>query len=427
MTIWTVKNEAAYRVKLRHPWVYRDEIKKAAALPHPGAPVELQNEKGEVLARGYGNIESKLSFRALSWGTESGNPTSEESVIYKLLRAWTHKRELGFLSSLRICFGEGDQLPGLVVDFYEVGGQTPAQALAVQVLTAGMDSILRKAPDLFKNLIERAFDKGLCPFSWEKTALIFRNDVRVRELEGLRKEEPRFVQTVRDVNWSRAPVLLNSYDWTKKISLFCDLYQGQKTGLFLDQSHNISSVLRFLNLFKKSQTLKVLDLCSYVGHWSAQFADWGLKNEIDIEITQMDISAQALSFAKDNASKAKSVEVIEQDVLEDWSLSEKSFDVVIADPPAFVKSAKDLDRGLSAYIRLNSEAIKRVKVGGYLVACSCSGLVSKEAFDQAVAKSFIRAGRKGSLILRGGNAWDHTALLEFPEGQYLKMSLFRVD
>lgn len=427
MTIWTIKNEASYKIKLRHPWVYRDELKKAPMLPQDGAPVELQNEKGEVLARGYGNLKSKLAFRALSFGTESGHPTTEEFVIYKLLSAWKVKRELGFQASLRVCFGEGDGLPGLVMDFYLLSKEDNAQALAIQVLTAGMDSIFRKNPDLIKNLILRAHEQGLCPLGWDRTAIIYRNDVRVRELEGLRKEEPRFVQTLREISWSEAKVQLNSYDWKRTIQLECDLYQGQKTGLFLDQSFNISSVLRFLDLQNMGSQIKALDLCCYVGHWSSQLSQWAVDHNKLAEITLMDISKDALHYASRNSSKASRVTSIEQDVLEDWPLSEKEFDVVISDPPAFVKSAKDLDRGVSAYIRLNSEAIKRVKRGGYLAACSCSGLVTKEVFDQALQKSFIRAGRRGHLLLRGGNAWDHTARPEFPEGQYLKMNLYRIE
>lgn len=426
MTIWTIKSEAAYRIKLRHPWVYRDELSRAPILPHDGAAVELQNDKGDVLARGYGNLRSKLAFRALSFGLESGHPASEEFVLYKVLNAWKAKRNLGFTASLRVCFGEGDGLPGLVMDFYQLAEELKGQALVLQVLTAGIDSILRKNPNLIKNLIDRAYEQKLCPQNWDRTAVIFRNDVRVRELEGLRKEEPRFVQTIKEINWSDVPVVLNSYDWKKQITLNCDLYQGQKTGLFLDQSYNIASVLQFLSLQKLPQKIRVLDICCYVGHWSAQIAQWAKDHNKEVIIDQMDISADALVFAQKNAAQASQVQAIKQDALEDWTLENQAYDLVICDPPAFVKSAKDVDRGVSAYIRLNSEAVKRVKKSGYLVACSCSGLVTREIFDQALQKSFVRANAFGHLLLKGGSGWDHTARPEFPEGQYLKMNTYQI-
>lgn len=426
MTVWTVKSESQYKVKLRHPWVYRDELKRASILPFPGAPVELQSEKGEVLARGYGNLESKVSFRALSFGQESGHPTSEEFVLFKLMKAWKRKHDLGFTNSFRLCFGEGDGIPGLVIDVYRLHPDLKAQALAIQILTAGMDSILRKNPEIFRRLIQKAFEQNLSSFDNDRTAIIFRNDVRVREHEGLRKEEARFVQTVKEIEWSNVPVLVNSYNRLDPLVLHCDLYQGQKTGLFLDQNLNISTFLNFFTKQNTAKKIKVLDVCCYVGHWSAQFAKWGNDNNVEVEIDMIDISDSALQFAKKNAQAATSVNAIKQDALNDWPLADNSYDVVICDPPAFVKSSKDLEKGLSAYIRLNTESIKRLKKGAFLVSCSCSGLVSKDAFDQSVLKGFIRSGQTGHLLLRGGNAWDHTARPEFPEGQYLKMNTYQV-
>ncbi len=429
MTIWTIKREALYRLKLGHPWVYRDELKSAPELPFKGAPVELRSEAGEVLARGYGNLHSKLAFRVLSLGLSSGNPTSQEFLLYKLMKAWKTRKSLGFRGSFRLCFGEGDGLTGLVIDYYRVQTAKPVQVLAVQVLTAGQEQILKTSPDLFRNLIQRAFDAALTDLTWDQTAVVYRNDVRVREHEGLKQEEPRFVQNLRDVDWTQAPAVVNAWNWSDTLRLQCDLYQGQKTGLFLDQSFNIRSVLEFLSKFNQKKKIRVLDICCYVGHWSAQFAHWAQSYGVELEIDLMDISEAALSYAEKNVrvNGQAQVRTIKQDALNDWSLEEKSYDVVICDPPAFVKSMKDKEKGLSAYVRLNTESIKRVASGGLLVSCSCSGLVEREDFDRAVLRGFLRAERQGQLLFRGGNAWDHPARPQFPEGQYLKMSTFLVD
>ncbi len=429
MTVWTLKKDSNYKIKLQHPWVYRDELKLAPELPYKGAPVELRSETGEVLARGYGNLQSKLAFRVLSFGSFTGNPTSQEFFLYKLTNAWKTRKRLGFKGSFRLCFGEGDGLTGLVIDYYKLQTTPSIQVLAVQILTAGQENIFRAHPQLLRNLIERANEQGLTDIPWDKTAIVYRNDVRVREHEGLEKEEPRFLQNLRDVDWTNSPVILNSWNWKDTITVQCDLYQGQKTGLFLDQSYNIHSVLNFLTRFNDKKKLKVLDICCYVGHWSAQISHWAKENNVELEIDLMDISEPALKYASQNA-KANghaTVNAIKQDALDDWQLAEKSYDLVICDPPAFVKSMKDKDRGLTAYIRLNTESMKRVTKGGLLVTCSCSGLVERDDFDKAVQKGFLRSERQGQLLFRGGNAWDHPARPNFPEGQYLKMSMYLID
>lgn len=429
MTIWTLKKDALYRIRLQHPWVYRDELKQAPELPYKGAPVELRSETGDVLARGYGNLHSKLAFRVLSFGSFTGNPTSQEFVLFKLTNAWKLRKRLGFMGSFRLCFGEGDGLTGLVIDYYKLDRATPIQVLAVQILTAGMENIFRAFPELLRILIERALESGLTTIQWDQTAIIYRNDVRVREHEGLKQEEARFVQNLKDVEWTHSPVMLNSWNWNETISLYCDLYQGQKTGLFLDQSYNIHTVLGFLSKFNEKKKLKILDICCYVGHWSAQFSHWAKTNKVDLEIDLLDISESALKLAEENA-KANghaTVRSIKQDALKDWPLDEKAYDVVICDPPAFVKSMKDKDKGLTAYVRLNTESIKRVVKGGLLVTCSCSGIVERDDFEKAIQKGFLRSERQGQLLLRGGNAWDHPARPNFPEGQYLKMNTYLVD
>jgi 23S rRNA (cytosine1962-C5)-methyltransferase len=429
VTVWTLKKDSQYRIKLQHPWVYRDELKQAPELPYKGAPVELRSESGDVLARGYGNLHSKLAFRVLSFGSFTGNPTSQEFVLYKLTNAWKTRIRLGFKGSFRLCFGEGDGLTGLVIDYYKLDLEKPIQTLAVQILTAGMENIFRAFPQLLRELITRAQEQGLSDIPWDQTAVIYRNDVRVREHEGLKQEEARFIQNLKDVEWTHAPVLLNSWNWKETVRLYCDLYQGQKTGLFLDQSYNIHAVLNFLTLFNQKKKIKILDICCYVGHWSAQFSHWAKTNNLELEIDLLDISESALKFAEENA-KANghaTVRAFKQDALNDWPLDEKSYDVVICDPPAFVKSMKDKDKGLSAYIRLNTESIKRVNKGGLLVSCSCSGIVERTDFESALQKAFLRSERQGQLVLRGGNAWDHPARPQFPEGQYLKMNSYLVD
>ncbi|MNJ99843.1 Ribosomal RNA large subunit methyltransferase I [compost metagenome] len=432
MTVWRLRQGADRRVRSGHPWVFSNELDASPKGHVPGAPVELQDAKGQFLARGYGNPHSLIAFRALSFNSQDKEPTSFEYLHNKLLNAWRSRKATGFKGSFRLCFGESDYLPGLVLDYYlvEPNGKR-AQVFAAQFVTAGLDTAVQDREAFFKSFVEKAKAEGLTDLDWDRTAVVVRNDVGVRKLEGLQVEEPKILKAIDCVDLANIEILVNSASDEGLVKMSCDLHEGQKTGFFLDQTHNIFLAV---NIFKswaktrKQKSIRVLDLCCYVGHWSTQITRALKAQGLDVEVTIVDVSKTALEFAKRNAEReGAQVKVEEMDVLEGLgALASQHYDIVIADPPAFIKAKKDIPTGQHAYMKMNTQAFRMVKKEGFVVSCSCSGLLTEEDFREAIRKSVLRNHLEARGVLRGGHAADHPTLIQFPEGFYLKMYTHQV-
>lgn len=427
MVIWKLKEGDDRRLRSQHPWVFSNELQKSPKGHFPGAPVEIQDYKGQFIARGYGNPNSLISFRALSFDPQDREPWSINSLIEKLIHSWRMRKQLGFKGSFRLCFGEADFIPGLVVDYYLCQtNQGQIQVFTAQILTAGMDFAIKDLNDFFKLLNDRAVEENLTTLSWDQTAVVQRNDVGIRKLEGMQVIEPLIVKNINGIDLKQIDILLNSASDDQTICMQCDLHEGQKTGFFLDQTENIYLVVQQLTSLvkaKKLKKIKVLDLCCYVGHWSTQIAR-AMKNlAVEVEISQVDVSKSALAFAKTNAEREGAVVTTCQlDVLEGLGVfQDNSFDIIIADPPAFIKAKKDIPTGKHAYLKMNSQAFRICRRQGILVSCSCSGLLTEDDFREAIRKASVRNKKSAQCIGRGGHASDHPLLMSFEEGFYLKM------
>jgi 23S rRNA (cytosine1962-C5)-methyltransferase len=430
MIIWKLRLGADRRIRSGHPWVFSNELASSPKGIGPGAVVELQDSRGQFLARGYGNPNSLISFRAVSFDPQDKEPLSFQGLTKKLISSWRIRAEAGFRGSFRMCFGEADFLPGLILDYYviEKDGKK-GQVFAAQFVAAGVDKALQEAEAFFRGLVEEAKSEKLSHFDWNQTAVVLRNDVNVRKLEGIEVQKPRTLKEIEGVDLRAVDILLNSASDDGLVAMACDLAEGQKTGFFLDQTQNIFQAVHiFKNWAKahpelKGSTVKVLDLCCYVGHWSTQIAR-ALKNQgFEVEVHLADVSEPALQFAKQNAEREGAKVVVHKvDVLEGLeSFASRSFDVVIADPPAFIKAKKDIPTGKHAYLKLNSQAFRVVKPKRFVVSCSCSGLLEEEEFKDALRKAIQRNGWQARNLSRGGHAADHPTVLQFPEGFYLKM------
>lgn len=433
MTVWRLRTGADKRIRSGHPWVFSNELQVSPKGHAPGAPVEIQDAKGQFLARGYGNPHSLIAFRALTFNSQDKEPTGFDFLHGKILNSWMVRKAAGFRGSFRLAFGESDYIPGLVLDYYlvEQKGQK-AQVFVAQLVTAGMDQAITDVEGFFKGLTEKAKEQGFSEFGWDQTAVVLRNDVGVRKLEGMTVNEAKVIKDLSNIDLSHVEILLNAAGDDGVIKMSCDLKEGQKTGFFLDQTHNIYLAV---NLFKswakqqKTKTIKVLDLCCYVGHWSTQITR-ALKAEgFEVEISLVDVSKSALAFAKENAEReGAKVTVHEMDVLEGLgSLPTQQYDIVIADPPAFIKAKKDIPTGKAAYIKMNTHAFRLAKKNGFVASCSCSGLLEEEEFRDAIRKASLRNYSEVRSVLRGGHAADHPTLMQFPEGFYLKMYVHYVQ
>ncbi|MBY0470248.1 class I SAM-dependent rRNA methyltransferase [bacterium] len=407
--VWRLKKGSDRRFRAGHPWVYSNELQSSPKGIEPGALVELYDVGGKFLAQGFGNPSSLIAFRTLTTQSES-DPTTLEAITQKLDAAFELRKRLGYLNkrnSHRLCFGEADGLPGLIIDHY-LGDA--GNACVVQAHTAGAQKIL--------GVVTEALKKVCGP----DAAVIFRNDAGFRKLEGLEEEEPQVVSNPKKLSLEKFQLRSGG------LTFEADLVNGQKTGFFLDQAANIELALqRFETLVRASglKKIKVLDLCSYVGQWSAHLAQMAKRLEVALEVTAIDASGPALSFAAKNIERNGSgpkIETLKGDVFDELAkLEEASFDLVISDPPAFIKGRKDLPTGSHAYLQLNTQATRVLKrQGGGIVACSCSGLLDEETFLQILSKAARRSTREIHWVGRGTQAPDHPVLAQFPEGRYLK-------
>lgn len=432
LKIWKIKKGHDFRIRTRHPWVFSNELLDSPKGILPGEPIELQDTQGHFLARGYGNPHSLISFRAMSFVQKEEFSMKPEYLAERLIKAWKFRHHCGFRKSFRVCYSEADQMPGLVLDRYVFEkNNVTYQVFSYQLLTSGMDVVFRKYWEtILKLLVEK-----IGGVDWEHTLILQRNDVNIRKLEGLQVEEPIILKTVGGEDLTALNIQMqNVIEPDQDVIFNVNLIEGQKTGFFLDQTFNIRLVVEQLKRQKeqlKTRKIRILDLCCYMGQWSSQIIcnlkSWG----VDCEVHLVDVSELALEKARQNLSVyGVDVYTYKKDVLNLSDIPEFAnlkFDVVISDPPAFVKNKKDLHQGLAAYTKLNMQAFKLCNEGALVASCTCSGLVQLEDFKEALRKSILKSGVNARCLAYGGQGFDHPNLMSFPEGYYLKMVLHQVD
>ncbi len=420
MKIWRLKKGADFRIRSGHPWVFTGELAHSAKELAPGEVVELRDAGDHFLAYGYGHPSSQICFRKLSSRSKEKDVLSVEFFQRRLQSAFEHRRASGWSEfSHRWLFAEADGVPGLVVDSFLTAEQ--GWIVVVQASTAGMDKAL---PNVYAALEELGTQRG-------GLTVVDAPSSKSRVMEGLKIGEKRVVfGSSRDLYDSDIRFL-------DEVRLRVDIAHGQKTGFFLDQQWNIHLLKKALkHTFKRSSlgpgsgVIRILDVCCYVGQWSAHLAAAFMsEGGRPVHVTTVDTSEPALSFAKHNVSRyAGEVESICGDALEVLGgLEPESYDIVVCDPPAFIKKRADLENGLRAYTKLNRDALKLLKPGGIFVGASCSGLVKAEDWRQVLMNASLKSGRVLRHLYMGGHGPDHPVRPEFPEGEYLKCFIARAD
>jgi len=420
VTKWQLKLQAQKKFSLGHPWVFSNELKHSPKNVSPGEVLELYSEGGDFLARGYAHPNTLICFRILS--RDVNEEISGEFFYHRLLRAF-EKRKLARVDSesFRFVFAESDFLPGLIIDRYKM--PSDAQVFVIQSSTAGMDQLL---PQVFEGL-ERVV-RSHFSISWEKSGVILALDSKSRAMEGLAIEAKRLHKDLEGVNWSDVEIeIAAALPSLSSLKMSVDLLGGQKTGFFLDQRSNIELVAGACDkMFSGSmKSIRVLDLCCYNAQWSSQIAHLFSNKAIRAELTCVDASEKALAFAKKNLQKFappnSQLQFKKLDVLKELSqLADQSYDIVICDPPAFIKKKQDLANGERAYVKLNRDAIKKTASGGLFMSCSCSGHLDEAKFREVLIQAAGRSGRSLEWLWRGTHSPDHPELAEFPQGTYLK-------
>jgi 23S rRNA (cytosine1962-C5)-methyltransferase len=388
-----LKKDEDRRIRAGHLWIFSNEIDVASTpistMP-PGTMVAVNTHNGKFLAYGYLNPASLISIRIL--GRDQDYYPNESLLVHRIKIALSLRQRLFPLPYYRLIFGESDFLPGLVVDRY-------GDYLVVQITTAGMESL--------KDSVIAALEKVLHP-----KAILLRNDSSAREMEGLAS----YIESV--VGEMPEEIELEDMGVKYRVSVL----QGQKTGWFYDQRMN----RKFLGDVVKNA--RVLDVFSYVGAWGIKAAVEGAS-----AVVCVDASANALSYVQQNAqlnkveNKVSSLQGDAFDVMKGLRVDKEKFDVVIVDPPAFIKRKKDLRNGLEAYSRLNQLAIQLLEKDGILVSGSCSHHLSRHELQKLMLQSARHNDRNMQLIYQGYQGPDHPIHPAIPETEYLKAIFARVS
>ncbi len=380
------KNEE-HRVVGGHPWVFSNEIRETRGSPVNGDVVELLTAGGLMLGIGLYNPHSLIAFRLLSQIAEE---IDTEFFRSRIERALDLRRTLYPGSSVyRLVHGEGDFLPGLVVDRFN-------EYCVVQTLSHGMDLRLPMICD--------ALGSVLAP-----KAIVERNESPLRTLEQLPQEKG-----VLRGEAGTTTITLNG------LLFHVDVLEGQKTGFFLDQRENRAAICRF------SKDADVLDCFCNDGGFSLSAARAGAAT-----VTGLDSSEEAVRNATENArvNGLSAVRFEQADIFEALaSLGEKgaSFGLLVLDPPSFTRSRKNVQTAKKGYKELHAGAFRVIKKGGTLATASCSYHIEPDVFLSIVDDTARKVGRRIQLLEWRGAAPDHPTLPAVPETRYLKFGIFRL-
>ena len=385
------KNEHR-RLRQGHLWVFSNEVdNKATPLREfsAGDAVKVLDSRGQVLGTGYVNPNSLICARLVS--KDRNYPFTDSLFVHRLKVALSLRQRLYPEPFYRLVYGESDGLPGLVIDRF-------GDVFVVQINTAGME--------LKKEAIVAALNKLFKP-----QAIQWRNDSPIRELEGL----PLYVETAQGELPDSVEILEHG------ARFLVPMLKGQKTGWFYDQHDNRGGLSRYV------KGARVLDLFSYVGGWGIQAVRAGAESALCV-----DESASAIDYVNKNAALnglSAQVSAFKGEAFKTMSAMQEvgeKFDVIVVDPPAFVKRKKAMKKGQEAYGRINQQAMKLLNRDGFLISCSCSYHMPRASLIQQLNRGATFLGRNLQIVAQGGQSADHPVHPAIPETEYLKAIYSRV-
>ncbi|MEP6725073.1 MAG: class I SAM-dependent rRNA methyltransferase, partial [Bacteroidota bacterium] len=377
------------RIEDGHPWIYANEVNTMEGKVEGGEIAEVFTHDKKFIGRGYINPKSQIIIRIL---TRDRNEQVNDDFFYnRLLQAWQYKSRLGYRENCRLVFGEADFLPALIIDKFN-------DYFVLQTLSLGID--------VWKPAIVKALEKIFSP-----KGIYERNDVPVRELEGL-PQQKGFLSAPFDT-----AVLINE----NGLKFIVDVENGQKTGYFLDQQDNRRAIERIV------KDADVLGTFTYTGTFEIHAAHYGAKSVYGI-----DISANAVEQANRNAAlnglqhicRFEAMNAF--DVLKQWSKEGKQWDVVMLDPPAFAKSRENIQKAVTGYKEINLRGMKLIKPGGFLVTSSCTNLVQPELFLEIINDAAKDAKRKLRQVTYQSQSADHPIIWGMENTHYLKFLIVQV-
>ncbi len=391
MTTLTVRRNRIGPVVARHPWIFAGALESVPEGLETGAAVRVAAPDGRFLAHGYFNGYSQIAVRVWSW---EENEVVDDAFFRRRVERALELRERIVAgtrtNAYRLVFGENDLIPGLVVDRY-------ADHLCIQCHTRGIDA--------WRDTIARALVEVVKP-----AGIYERSDVKVRGIEG--------APSTTGLLHGDVPPLVEILE--NGLKFLVDIAGGQKTGFFLDQRDKRAALRRY------ARGRRVLNCFCYTGGFSVYAAAGGAAH-----VTSVDVSARALELAEKNALAndlardrfefvCADVKAFLADRERAMETGAAAFDVIILDPPAFVKDRRKVAEGMAGYRRINEAALRLLPPGGILVTCSCSGHVSMADFRHLIAECAGRAGKTVQILETHGHGPDHPELAPYTESAYLK-------
>jgi 23S rRNA (cytosine1962-C5)-methyltransferase len=382
-----VNKKGADRVRQGHLWIYRSDV--IAADAEAGAIVTVKDERGNFVGQALFSDASQIALRFL---TQSNEEIDREWWRRRIREARQRRHIAPETNAYRLVYSEGDLLSSLIVDVY-------ADVLVLQTLSQGTDAV--------KSLLTEILVEEFNP-----RAVIERNDVRVRDLEGL--------PLINGIVYGDAPAELEILQ--HGLRFVVAPLGGQKTGSFLDQRENRLAARAAANTTNRR---RALDCFTFNGAFALHLAS------VCENVIGVDISGDAVAAAQRNAtlntiSNIDFVEANVFDLLRELEAAGDRFDVIVLDPPAFAKNRASLKAAIRGYKEINLRALKLLNPGGVLITCTCSYHVSEELFLEILAQAAIDAHRRVQLVEKRMQASDHPVLVGVPETYYLKCVVARV-
>lgn len=374
----------------RHPWVFSGACYGVDGDPKEGDIVQVLDSEHRSLGFGHFQENGSITVRILSFNDEP----NQDFWNRRIQEAWNLRLDLDLLCDENNCFrwihGEGDGLPGLIVDFYAGNAIVQCHSSGMyKSIAAIKEALLAAYPDL-KSIYHKSSDT-LSPSS------------------GINPKD-EYIHGAAEV-----PVIVKEHGNDFNI----DWVSGQKTGFFIDQRENRDLLAKY------SKAKKVLNTFCYSGGFSIYALNAGATY-----VLSLDASKKAIDLTNENIKlidKTDKHESVVADAMEYLKSMSTDYDVIILDPPAFAKKRQSRHKAVQGYKRLNKMALKSIKPGGILFTFSCSQVVDKELFTRTIASAAIESGRRIRILHQLHQPADHPINIYHPESEYLKGLVLRVD
>lgn len=385
-----LKRKIAPRIVNGHPWIFNNEVDKTEGEPNGGEIVEVFTHDKKFVGKGYINPKSQILVRLL---TRSKNDEINEQFFHRRIReCWEYRKKLGYTENCRLVFGEADSLPQLIIDKFN-------DYLVIQTLALGMD--------IWKPAITEALIKVFQP-----KGIYERNDVPVRELEGLPQQK----------GFLSAPFDTKIIIQENGLKFHVDIENGQKTGYFLDQQDNRRAIQHIV------KDADVLGAFTYTGTFEIHAAHYGAKSVLGLDISENAVQQANRNAELNGLSSTCRFETANAfDVLKQWVKDGRQYDVVMLDPPAFTKSRATIEKAITGYKEINLRGMKLIKPGGFLVTSSCTSLVQPDLFLQIIDLAAKDARRKIRQVTFQTQSSDHPVVRGMENTQYLKFLIVEVS